>query len=164
MFYIKVNVVIGSLCAMLAFACPLQNLTYMLAASHLFGNIFRAFYLLYFPFRPKYIPQISKFTSEINSFLRTIVSFEDDSSLAYSRLDHSLSISHTMTSSSRRSLWNINLPKSSKKSKSKRNDVDKEWLLLGEPSSPCPLQKEKRIAESSVLSDGDQVVSLSEIF
>lgn len=52
----------GSLCAMLAFACPLQNLIYILAASHLCSGIFRAFYLLYSPFRPKYmVSNSSKF-------------------------------------------------------------------------------------------------------
>lgn len=45
----------GSLCAMLAFACPLQNLVYILAASHLCSGIIRAIYLLYSPFRPKYM-------------------------------------------------------------------------------------------------------------
>lgn len=45
----------GSLCAMLAFACPLQNLVYILAASHLSSGIIRAIYLLYSPFRPKYM-------------------------------------------------------------------------------------------------------------
>lgn len=45
----------GSLCAMAAFACPLENLTYILAASQLTAGLIRAFYLMYSPFRPKYI-------------------------------------------------------------------------------------------------------------
>lgn len=45
----------GSLCAMLAFACPLQNLIYILAASNLCAGICRAFFLLYSPYRPKYM-------------------------------------------------------------------------------------------------------------
>lgn len=45
----------ASLCAMLAFACPLQNLIYILAASHLVASILRAFYLLYSPLRPKFL-------------------------------------------------------------------------------------------------------------
>lgn len=52
---------IGSLCAMLSFACPLQNLIYTLAASHLCAAFFRAFYLMYSPFRPKFILQSSKY-------------------------------------------------------------------------------------------------------
>ena len=42
----------GSLCAMLAFACPLQHLSHTLAASHLTANLLRAFYLLYSQYRP----------------------------------------------------------------------------------------------------------------
>lgn len=49
----------GSLCAMLAFACPLQNLIYILTASNLCAGICRAFFLLYSPFRPKYMANSS---------------------------------------------------------------------------------------------------------
>lgn len=147
---------------MLAFACPLQNLTYMMAASHLLGNIFRAFYLLYFPFRPKYIPQTSNIAKKYVLNIKKIIIFPlDDSNLSYSRLDQAAPVCSNNTNT-RRSLWNINLSKTKKKRKTKRNDVDKEWLLLGEPSSPCPLQKEKHVVESSVLSDGEQVVSIFE--
>lgn len=45
----------GSVCAMLAFACPLENIIHILAASNLCSGILRAFYLLYSPFRPKYM-------------------------------------------------------------------------------------------------------------
>lgn len=45
----------ASLCAMLAFACPLENLIYILAASHLTAGILRAFYLLHSPLKPKFI-------------------------------------------------------------------------------------------------------------
>lgn len=45
----------ASLCAMLAFACPLQNLVYMLGSAHLTGGLLRAAYLLYAPLRPKFV-------------------------------------------------------------------------------------------------------------
>lgn len=45
----------ASLCAMLAFACPLQNLVYILAGAHLTGGLVRAAYLLYAPLRPKFM-------------------------------------------------------------------------------------------------------------
>ncbi|XP_030382954.1 uncharacterized protein LOC115630502 [Scaptodrosophila lebanonensis] len=137
----------GSLCAMLAFACPLQHLSYTLAASHMTSVFLRAFYLLYTPYRPKYIQPSSS-----------------DSSLSYSRLSTApitKSSSSNMSSSSRlkRSLWNISLPKQGalKKPKSKtknKQEVEKEWLLLGEPTSPCP-QRETRDVESTILSDGE---------
>lgn len=50
----------GSLCAMLAFACPLQHLSYTLAASHITAGLLRALYLLYSPYRPKFIQPSSK--------------------------------------------------------------------------------------------------------
>lgn len=43
----------GSLLAILAFACPLQNLTYIAAGCQLSAGILRALYFLYSPFRPK---------------------------------------------------------------------------------------------------------------
>ncbi|XP_037927481.1 uncharacterized protein LOC119662015 [Teleopsis dalmanni] len=137
--------VAGSLCAMLAFACPLQNLTYMLAAGHLSAGFFRAFYLLYTPFRPKFMQQNS------------------DSSLSYSRLSTApmvKSSSSMVNNKPKRSLWNISLPKQTavpRKPKSKtknKQEVEKEWLLLGEPTSPCP-QRETRDIESTILSDGE---------
>lgn len=54
----------ASLCAMLAFACPLQNLVYMLAGAHLCGGLVRAIYLVYSPLRPKFVVAS---TSECNS-------------------------------------------------------------------------------------------------
>ncbi|KAH8269347.1 hypothetical protein KR018_005980, partial [Drosophila ironensis] len=139
----------GSMCAMLAFACPLQHLSYTLAAGHMGGVFLRAFYLLYTPYRPKFLAPSS------------------ESSLSYSRLStapiaKSASCSSAATSSSsrlKRSLWNIGLPKHSglKKPKAKpknKQELEKEWLLLGEPTSPCP-QREGRDVESTVLSDGE---------
>lgn len=52
----------GSLCAMLAFACPLENLIFIMAASHLCSGILLAFYLLYSPFRTKFIGSSSSIT------------------------------------------------------------------------------------------------------
>lgn len=143
----------GSLCAMLAFACPLQHLSYCLAASHLTAGFLRAFYLLYTPYRPKFMQPSSS-----------------ESSLSYSRLStapiaKSSSSSSAATSSSRvkRSLWNLGLHKqrAMKKPKNKQRtkpEVEKEWLLLGEPTSPCP-QREGRDVESTVLSDSEPPVS-----
>nr|NP_610082.2 torn and diminished rhabdomeres, isoform C [Drosophila melanogaster]AAF53954.2 torn and diminished rhabdomeres, isoform C [Drosophila melanogaster] len=139
----------GSMCAMLAFACPLQHLSYTLAAGHMGGVFLRALYLLYIPYRPKYMAPSS------------------ESSLSYSRLStapfaKSSSYSSAATSSSsrlKRSLWKIGLPKHSnlKKPKTKprnKQELEKEWLLLGEPTSPCP-QREGRDVESTILSDGE---------
>ncbi|XP_016964626.1 uncharacterized protein LOC108034278 [Drosophila biarmipes] len=139
----------GSMCAMLAFACPLQHLSYTLAAGHMGGVFLRAFYLLYVPYRPKFMAPSS------------------ESSLSYSRLStapiaKSSSYSSSATSSSsrlKRSLWKIGLPKHSglKKPKTKprnKQELEKEWLLLGEPTSPCP-QREGRDVESTILSDGE---------
>ncbi|TMW50703.1 hypothetical protein DOY81_004227 [Sarcophaga bullata] len=132
----------GSLCAMLSFACPLQNLTYTLAASHLCAAFFRAFYLMYSPFRPKFILQSNT-----------------DSSLSYSRLSTE-PITHSSSAARlKRSLWNLSVGKQqpAKKPKTKpknKQEVEKEWLLLGEPTSPCP-QREPKDVESTILSDGE---------
>lgn len=144
----------GSLCAMLAFACPLQHLSYTLAASHICSVFLRAFYLLYTPYRPKFMQPSSS-----------------ESSLSYSRLStapmvksHSSSSAATSSSSRlKRSLWNMRLSKQSglkKPNKKQRNkpELEKEWLLLGEPTSPCP-QREGKDVESTVLSDGEPPVS-----
>lgn len=47
--------VAGSLVAILAFTCPLQNMTYVIAGSQLTAGVLRASYFLYAPFRPKSI-------------------------------------------------------------------------------------------------------------
>ncbi|KAJ6647283.1 putative cationic amino acid transporter, partial [Pseudolycoriella hygida] len=133
----------GSLCAMLAFACPLQNLITILAASNLCAGICRAFYLLYSPYRPKYM--------EIKS---------NEASLAYSRLNA------PRPSSSGRSLWPFNKPKvititsSKPRQKNAKRDIEleREWLLLGEPHSPLPrvaaLNSDE--AESSILNEPEE--------
>ncbi|XP_053959105.1 probable cationic amino acid transporter [Anastrepha ludens] len=132
----------GSLCAMLAFACPMQHLSYIMASSHLFAGFLRSFYLLYLPFRPKYI-QRSNFNS----------------SLSYSRLSTAPvpEKSSSSNSKSKRSLLNASLAKKSaiKKPKTKKKpkkELEKEWLLLGEPTSPCPVREPKDV-ESAILSD-----------
>lgn len=61
----------ASLCAMLAFACPLQNLVYILAASHLVAGILRAVYLMYSPRRPKFV--ISKTSKDSYNFSKRIL-------------------------------------------------------------------------------------------
>lgn len=43
----------GSLVAILAFACPLQNMTFIIAGAQLVAGVLRAVYFLYSPFRPK---------------------------------------------------------------------------------------------------------------
>jgi hypothetical protein len=45
--------VCGSLVAILAFACPMQNMTFIIAGAQLLAGILRALYFLYAPFRPK---------------------------------------------------------------------------------------------------------------
>lgn len=133
----------GSLCAMMAFACPLQNLLCILAGSHLLGVVFRAIYLLYIPFRP-----------------RVVVSQDSSSTLNYSRLDSeaggttatgdvaSGTTSSMTVSASIRKLWNmtksetnpVNFPKKRKRKVPKNplehEEMEREWLLLGEPQSP----------------------------
>ncbi|XP_058453329.1 probable cationic amino acid transporter [Malaya genurostris] len=137
----------GSLCAMLAFACPLENLIYILAASNVLASLLRAFYLLYIPFRPQYLEQ------------------PNDSSLAYSRLNTAPKPATVQTGSlkSKKSVWFFRKPSTtslahhmlSSKHPS-RNTVheehEREWLLLGEPSSPKVLETPPDI-ESTVLSD-----------
>lgn len=81
----------------------------------------------------------------------------DDASSAYSRLDA------PRPSSSRRSIWSFNKPKTitipvakSRRKKSKRDlELEREWLLLGEPQSPLPrvAALDSLEAESSILSE-----------
>ncbi|ALC40342.1 tadr [Drosophila busckii] len=137
----------GSLCAMLAFACPLQHLSYTLAASHMCAVMLRAFYLLYTPYRPKFMQPSSS-----------------ESTLSYSRLSTAPLAKSSSSSCSnngnasrlKRSLWNLKKkPKSKQRTKP---EVEKEWLLLGEPTSPCP-QRVAGDVESTVLSDAEPVVT-----
>lgn len=138
----------GSLCAMLAFACPLQTLTHILAGSHLLSGILRASYLLFSPFRPKFVNP------------------HTNSSLSYSRLNSGNSA--PTTSRIKRTFFFLNkglsqpaisLSKSKSKLKIKKNDeeLEREWLLLGEPSSPIAKSPPQE-AESSIVSDEPQNV------
>ncbi|XP_055635718.1 probable cationic amino acid transporter [Toxorhynchites rutilus septentrionalis] len=137
----------GSLCAMLAFACPLENLIYILAASNVLATFLRAFYLLYIPFRPQYTEQ------------------QSDSSLAYSRLNSSIKPPSSQSSShkSKKSVWFFKRPStvslahhvlpSNRANKSNaREEHEREWLLLGEPPSPKAPDIPPNM-ESTVLSD-----------
>lgn len=45
----------GSICAMIAFACPMEVMIYLVAGSQLCAGLLRIFYLFYSPFRPKYL-------------------------------------------------------------------------------------------------------------
>lgn len=139
----------GSLCAMLAFACPLQTLTHILAGSHLFSGILRASYLLFSPFRPKF------------------VSPQTNSSLSYSRLNSGNPA--PTTSRIKRTFFFLNkgisqstvsLPKSKSKLKVKKIDeeLEREWLLLGEPPSPIA-KNPPQDAESCIVSDEPQINS-----
>uniref|UniRef100_A0A182U0G4 Amino acid transporter transmembrane domain-containing protein n=1 Tax=Anopheles melas TaxID=34690 RepID=A0A182U0G4_9DIPT len=158
----------GSLCAMLAFACPLENLTYILAASSVLATLLRSFHFLYLPFRPHYLAQ------------------QNESSLGYSRLNTGNRSSCTSgqanatnglrTAHSRRSsLWcfkSSNFCSSTKAALAhhvlpgsrggmshtlnggSREEHEREWLLLGEPSSPKgPPHSPPGTVESTVLSD-----------
>lgn len=79
----------------------------------------------------------------------------DDASLAYSRLDSN----QKPGTSSRRSIWCFNKPKAiaipTSKSRLKKiqdEELEREWLLLGEPQSPRVIVNAPD-AESSILSD-----------
>lgn len=127
----------GSLCAMLAFACPLQNLLYILAGSHLLGIVSRSIYLLYIPFRPRNLVNNQK---------------EASSSLNYSRLGRrdvtasSEPTTMTMSTSIRKHFSFSNIDVNPLRCQKKRRKVprdplepgemEREWLLLGEPQSP----------------------------
>lgn len=129
----------GSLCAMMAFACPLQNLLYILAGSHLLGIVSRSIYLLYIPFRPRTLATNQKDAS---------------SSLNYSRLGGRGSTASastqpttkTMSTSIRKHFSFSNLDVNPLRCQKTRRKVlrdpleplemEREWLLLGEPQSP----------------------------
>lgn len=107
---------------------------YVMGGSYLIAAFLRAFYLLYQPFRPKYLVQ------------------EGSATLSYSRLDKSRN-----QKPDKRFLWFLKrtasqayhaIPKAEK-----NEHIEREWLLLGEPaSSPIPKQQEKDV-ESTILSD-----------
>jgi hypothetical protein len=45
--------VCGSIVAILTFACPLQNLTYIIAGAQIMSSVLVSFFFLYSPYRPK---------------------------------------------------------------------------------------------------------------
>lgn len=65
----------------------------------------------------------------------------------------------------KKTLWKISIPPAKvpplvKKPHSKsmeKQELEKEWLLLGEPTSPCP-QREPKTMESTILSDEEPTV------
>lgn len=57
--------VCGSLVAILAFTCPMQNMTFIIAGAQLMAGMLRAFYLLYAPFRPKSMNPKSRFSNAL---------------------------------------------------------------------------------------------------
>lgn len=152
----------GSICAMIAFACPMEIIINFVGGSQLFASLLRAFYLFYSPFRPKYMHNIK--SKKIHLFKNTIersITFEfsyfitDDTSLGYSQLKpvtpalkQSASCPSVTTTSagdvSRRILRCLSkpsivtIPKSKSRSKKTKKDeeLEREWLLLGEPASP----------------------------
>ncbi|XP_055541457.1 uncharacterized protein LOC129727553 isoform X2 [Wyeomyia smithii] len=142
----------GSLCAMLAFACPLENLIYILAASNVLATFCRAFYLMYVPFRPQYLEQ------------------QNETSLAYSRLSttpkpaSSQSANNNNNIKSKQSVWFFRKPSSvslahhvlpkkhANSDDHSQEEQEREWLLLGEPPSPKAPNSPPNV-ESTVLSD-----------
>ncbi|KAG5675287.1 hypothetical protein PVAND_005199 [Polypedilum vanderplanki] len=145
----------GSLVAILTFACPMQNLTFIIAGSQLLHGCFAAFFFLYSAYRPK-IMTASK---------------QDATSASYSRLNTSNTENSKATCPQKKPSWFLNkaLPsrlsaqnisksinKLSSKSGNDKKEEEREWLLLGEPSSPVvrtSTQYEEVNAESSILSD-----------
>lgn len=158
--------VCGSLVAILAFACPLQNMTFVIAGGQLTAGTLRAGYFLYAPFRPKSMNPKRKRFDLIRFRCRLTFYVFTDSSQSYSRLDTGNSIKTKPSMPKRTSMWLLNkaelLPSMSThsltKSTSKQNkeETEKEWLLLGEAcSSPVnqPRNQEPLNAESAILSD-----------
>lgn len=124
----------GSLCAMLAFACPMQHLINTLAASHLAAGFLRALYLLYIPVRPKYIQRSGAISSLAYSRLSTAAA----ATASYKRPD--------AKKTSKRSILGVNVAnistaKKPAPKKKPKKELEKEWLLLGEPTSPCPTRQ-----------------------
>ncbi|CRL01568.1 CLUMA_CG014212, isoform A [Clunio marinus] len=160
--------VCGSFVGILAFACPLRNMTYVIAGGQLSAGILRAFFFLYSPFRPKSMNPISKLLIYVNELkIIQIKIISDDSTQSYSRLASGNSERPKTSLPKRTSMWfrNKAVPSLSSQSLSnmisKKNrssngneEVEKEWLLLGEPSSPVnKFDSEPVNAESSILND-----------
>lgn len=142
----------GSLCAMLAFACPLQIMTHILAGSNLMAIMLRAMYLFYSPYRPKFIQQQAESSLSYSRLNTGSNAQERPTSSMGSRLKRTLEIISKSTTS-----VNQIVPKSRSKSKLNKNqnqeEMEREWLLLGEPPSPRCVAHSTQDAESSILSD-----------
>lgn len=65
----------GSICAMIAFACPMEIIIYFVAGSQLFSSLLRVFYLFYSPFRPKYMMNTKSKQLPLNSALIETVDY-----------------------------------------------------------------------------------------
>lgn len=157
----------GSVCAMIAFACPMEIMIQFIAGSQLFSGLLRTFYLFYSPFRPKYmmnnksmcenvwINQFSKKKILINN-LKIIFQFIiDNTSLGYSQLKPQVApMKKSVSTSAFQSNSNVStagrilrclskpsiaaaIPRPKSRTKKKKNEeMEREWLLLGEPTSP----------------------------
>lgn len=155
----------GSFCAMLAFACPLEDMTFIIAGANMFATILRAFYLMYQPYRPKFSTQQSKFYFSPFRKILTLLIFLilDGSTLSYSRLN----INGTSEPNSHKILGLFNkaasqtynaIPKSLSRMSKLNQEVEREWLLLGEPplSPKVPTVENNNPVpdiESTILSD-----------
>nr|XP_036222570.1 uncharacterized protein LOC118681587 [Bactrocera oleae] len=124
----------GSLCAMLAFACPMQHLINTLAASHLAAGFLRALYLLYIPVRPKYIQRSVAISSLAYSRLATAAAATTSYKRAAAKNNSKRSILGV-------NVANISTAKKPVPKKKPKKELEKEWLLLGEPTSPCPTRQ-----------------------
>uniref|UniRef100_A0A182MPR0 Uncharacterized protein n=1 Tax=Anopheles culicifacies TaxID=139723 RepID=A0A182MPR0_9DIPT len=156
----------GSLCAMLAFACPLENLTYILAASNVLATLLRSFHFLYLPFRPHYLEQQNESSlgySRLNTGKPTTASSPSNGTSNGLRSRRRLERlwcfkSSNFCSTTKAALAHHMLPGSrgqmSHTNGCNREEHEREWLLLGEPSSPKgPPHSPPGTVESTVLSD-----------
>lgn len=161
--------VTGSLVAILAFTCPMQNMTFVIAGAQLTAGSLRAFYFLYTPFRPKSMNPKREYSvcESLTTRINLICIPPKDSSQAYSRLDSGNTNKAKPSLPKRTSMWFLNkaVPSISSHSLSKsisklnnkiaeKEEMEKEWLLLGEASSPVNRSNQDPLnAESSILSD-----------
>ncbi|XP_031637634.1 uncharacterized protein LOC116350051 [Contarinia nasturtii] len=131
----------GSICAMIAFACPLEIIVYFIAGSQLISGLFRVLYLLYCPFRPKYMVNTKNDTSLGYSQLKPTATTLRQSMSNTSFLQSNSNVS-TAGDVSRRILRClskpsiVSIPKPKPRTKKRNEEMEREWLLLGEPASP----------------------------
>ncbi|XP_055295987.1 probable cationic amino acid transporter [Sitodiplosis mosellana] len=131
----------GSICAMISFACPLEIIVYFIAGSQLFSGLLRAAYLFYQPFRPKYLVNTKNDTSLGYSQLKPTATSLRQSVSNTSFLQSNTNVS-TAGDVSRRILRClskpsiVSIPKPKSRTKKRNEEMEREWLLLGEPTSP----------------------------